>query len=359
MKKNMNKIKFVGNAELVESSLYEISTIEESINWLNSLTEVDLDTETQGMFNHNNKVVMLQLFDGVDTTYVIDTRYVDIKNYKHLENITVNGQNLKFDYKFLKFHGVELNKIYDTFLAECILTTGLKERELGLKALAKKYCNANLDKSVRNQFVDLAGNPFTEKQIVYGVEDVLFIRTIKEKQLKQLEELDLLNTIELENRTCLALADIEYNGIGLNINKWKELAYKAESNVAQYEKELDLMVIEEPKLSKFVLDKVQGNLFAGIEEGYSHARNINIKWSSPTQMSKVFKSLGIVIESTNEKEISKYQNSYPIIKKFIDYKKHQKLVTTYGLDFLKYINKYTNKVHTSFWQVLNVRLVYK
>lgn len=345
-------IKFVGNAELVKSSLYEVVSMSECISWVNNLKEVDLDTETQGMFNHNNKIVMLQLHDS-GVTYVVDTRYNDIKCLKNLENIVVNGQNLKFDYKFLKFHGLELNNIYDTFLAECILTTGLSERQLGLKALAKKYCNIELDKSVRNQFVDLNGNPFTESQIVYGVGDVTCIRDIKRQQLDKAKELDLLNVIQLENDACLALADIEYNGFGLNTEKWLELARNAESNVSLYKNDLDELVKNENNLSKYVLDKVQGNLFAGIEEGFEHGRDINIEWSSPLQVFKVFKDLGLSIESTNEKEISKYQNKYPIVKKFIDYKKHQKLTTTYGTKFLKYVNKYTDKVHTSFWQILN------
>jgi len=346
-----NKIYFVGNAELVKSDLYELSTMENCIKWVNSLKEVDLDTETEGMFNHHNKMIMLQLHDN-GITYVIDTRYHDIKCLNHLENIVVNGQNLKFDYKFLKFHGLELNNIYDTLLAECVLTAGLEFRELGLKALAKNYCNIDLDKSVRNQFIGLDGNPFTESQIVYGVGDVTCIREIKAKQLDKLKGLDLLNLIDLENKACLSLADIEYNGFKLNIDRWKELALLATNNVSKFELELDEMVRQENKLSKYVLAKVQGNLFAGFEEGFEHSRDINIKWSSPTQIFKVLKDLGLKIDSTNEKEISKYQNTYPLIKKFIDYKKHQKLTTTYGLEFLKYVNKHTGKVHTSFWQVL-------
>lgn len=346
-----NKIYFVGNAELVKSDLYELSIMDNCIKWLNSIDEVDLDTETEGMFNHNNKIVMLQLHnEGI--TYVVDTRYNDLKGLKKLETMLVNGQNLKFDYKFLKFHGITLNNIYDTFLAECVLTTGKENRELGLGALAQKYCGITLDKSVRNQFVGLDGAPFTEQQIVYGVGDVTCLREIKHKQLIKAKDLNLENVIDLENKACVALADIEYNGFKLDVNKWKELALKAESNVYTYEKELDEMVRQEPKLSKYVLNKVQGNLFAGFEEGFEHSRDINIKWSSPTQIFKVLQDLGLKIDSTNEKEITKYQNKFPLVKKFIDFKKHQKLVTTYGMEFLKYVNKHTGKVHTSFFQIL-------
>jgi DNA polymerase-1 len=351
---------FIGEERLVESENYKTTNIEHLLEWLKDKTEISLDTETEGFFNHSNKVIMLQLSDNKDS-FVIDTRVVNcfelIKPY--LKNSLILGQNLKFDYKFLKFHGIRLNNIYDTFLAECILTNGQEwqiginpngtpkmGRELGLGALTKKYCNKELDKTVRNQFVGLSGKPFNDKQIVYGAEDVESLFKIRELQLDQINKLELNNILNLEFKACLALADIEYNGFKFNPLKWTELAKKAESKIPIYEAELDVMVKNEPKLSKFVSKYIQGNLFDVVE------RDVLIEYSSPTQMAKVFKALGLQLESTSEKEISKYQNDYPFIKKFIDYKKDCKLTTTYGLDFLKWINKKTGRIHTEFWQIL-------
>ncbi len=353
----MNNIYFIGNEGLLQSNLYIHSNISECINWLKTLNQVELDTETEGMFDHMNKIVMLQLYHD-NVTYVIDVRYCDILPLKdYLENLLVVGQNLKFDYKFLKLHGIELTNIYDTFLAECCITNGLEDRQLSLEALAKKYCNIFLDKSVRNQFIDLKGNPFTEKQIVYGVSDVTCLDQIKRKQEEKIKELDIEAWVQNEMEACLPLADIEYNGMGFDKEAWLKLALKAETNTKVYEEELDQLVREEPKLSKFVNKEVQCNMFAGIEEGFSHSRDVNIKWSSPAQMDKVFKALGLELESTGERFLSKYQQQYPIIKKFIDYKKQAKLVSTYGKDFLKYINPNTQRIHTSFWQILDTTRV--
>lgn len=352
-----NKIYFIGNQGLIESDLYSLAKLSDCNDWLSSLSQVELDTETEGMFNHKNKIVMLQLYHS-GITYVIDTRYCDILPLKdNLERLLVIGQNLKFDYKFLKFHGIELNNIYDTFLAECCITNGLQDRELGLAALAMKYCGIILDKSVRNQFIDLNGQPFTEKQIVYGVGDVTCLDEIKLKQEEKIKELDIEAWVNNEMQACLPLADIEYNGMGFNTAAWLKLADKAELNTLTYETELDVLVRKEPRLSKFVKKEIQANMFAGIEEGFTHGRDIDIKWSSPTQMDKVFKALGLDLESTGERFLSKYQQEFPIIKKFIDYKKQAKLVSTYGRDFLKYINPNTNRIHTSFWQVLDTTRV--
>lgn len=353
----MNKIFFIGNTEVFKSTLYEQSSIKSCLNWLSSLQEVNLDTETEGMFNHKNKIVMLQL-NWEDITYVIDTRTVNILPLKEcLENILIVGQNLKFDYKFCKFHGIEFNYIYDTMLAECCITNGKKDRELSLEALANKYCGIKLDKSVRNQFIGLSGQPFTEKQIVYGVGDVTCLTEIKTKQLQKINELDILEWVNNEMDSCLPLADIEYNGMGFDVEAWLKLSKKAELNVIDYTTELDELVRQDPKLSKFVNNYIQGNLFAETEEEYTHGRDISIKWSSPAQVDKVIKALGLELDSTNERFLTKYQNEFPLIKRFIDYKKQAKLVTTYGKEFLKYINPITKRIHTSFWQILDTTRV--
>jgi len=343
------KISFVGNYEVFENNgLFEVKTIDDCIEWIKDLEFVCLDTETEGFFDHNNKIVMLQLSDGKEV-WVLDTRNTNyVKRLKkYLEDKLILGQNLKFDYKFLKKEGVILNNIYDTFLAECILTNGIEDRQLGLGALTKKYCNKELDKSVRNQFIGLKGQPFTHKQIVYGSEDVLYLPIIKDKQMVQIIFNNLNNWLDLENKACLALADIEFNGMCFNPSEWLKLAAIAENHVGDYSKKLDDFIQEDPQCSRFVNKYVQTDIFGGSE------RAVNIKWSSPTQVLKLFKNIGMELDDVLEKSITKYQATYPIVKQFIDYKKQAKLTTTYGVDFLKFINKNTKRIHTDYWQILN------
>lgn len=342
------------NNDVISSKLYIKTTYNSFLEWLKDKKEVALDTETEGFFDHSNRIVMLQLSDGKDS-YIIDTRGNDYikKLVGKIENKLILGQNLKFDYKFLKAEGIILRNIYDTFLAECILTNGLKDRQLGLSAISNKYLGKSLDKSIRNQFIGIGSTPFTEKQIVYGSEDVECLFKIRELQLEEISKWELENVLNLENRACLAMADIEYNGIKLNITKWLEIASKVELKLPKYEEELDEIVKNTSNLGKFVSDKVQGNLFAEIDNTFKHGRNVNLKWSSPIQIAKLLKELGLDIPSTSEKEISKYQNDFPILKKFIDYKKDAKLATTYGKNFVNFVNKTTNRVHGNFWQILD------
>jgi DNA polymerase-1 len=350
-------IYFIGAPGLIQTELYELSTTKQCEEWLKTLTEVNVDTETEGQFNHHNKILMLQM-NWEDITYVIDCRTTDISFVKpYLESILVVGQNLKFDYKYLKFYGIELDNIYDTMLAEACLTNGYEVRSLGLAHLAEKYTGKKLDKTTRGQFSHLSGEPFTEQQIVYGVGDVTCLTEIKTKQLLKIKEKGIEGWVQNEFNACLALADIEYNGMGFSQEMWLDLASKAKFNEKDYTDKLDELVRQEPKLQGFVKTKVQANMFAGIEDGYEHERNVSILWSSPSQVDRVFKALGLNLESTSERFLAKYQYKYPLVKQFIDYKKQQKLVSTYGEDFLKYVNFYTHRIHTSFWQIADTSRV--
>jgi DNA polymerase-1 len=350
MEEKKNKVFFIGNDGLINAESYVKASLQECIDWLSCLEEVNLDTETEGHFDHRKRILMLQL-NWQDTTYVIDTRVHDISVLKRLEDILVVGQNLKFDYKFLKFHGITLNRIYDTMLAECCLTNGYEVRSLGLAHLADKYCGIKLNKSVRGQFTNINGDPFTEQQIMYGVGDVTCLTQIKEAQLKAIAEKDMSGWVQNEFDSCLALADIEYNGMGFDKDAWIALASNSSFNAKEHTDRLDDLVRSMPQLQRFVKPMVQANMFAGHEDGYEHERDVDIMWSSPSQVDKVFKALGLNLESTSERFLSKYQNKYPLVKHFIDYKKEQKLVTTYGLDFLDYVNPNTDRIHTVFWQM--------
>jgi DNA polymerase I len=341
-------IYFIGNKVLIPSSIWKESNINECYEYFKDKTEIQLDCETEGFFDFKNKILLLQLGD-TENQFVIDVKNT---NCNVIKDLIVNpkylklGQNIKFDYKFIKFQfGWEINNIYDTFLAECLLTNGLQNRQLGLKALCKKYCSVDLNKEVRGKINKV--DYLTDEIIKYSAEDVAFLQIIKEKQVLEINKwVELNNVLQVENDVTSVLGDIEYEGLLLDKDKWLELAKKAEDLTYKYEKDLDIEARNYPSLKKYY-SQYQGDLF-----GNEFAKTTSIKWSSPAQLQKVFKDLGLQVESSGEKEISKYQNTYPIIKLFIDYKKQQKLASTYGEEFLKHINKRTKRIHTEFWQIL-------
>lgn len=335
-----------------------LSDIDDAIRWLTTRTWMGVDTETEGFFDHDNDVIMLQFGDQYNQ-YVIDVRGMPkeelnkLKPYFESPSITKIFHNAKFDLKFLRrTFGWIVENIYDTFVAECCLTNGIKDRGLSLDKVVFKYCeSADLDKSTRNQFVSLNGRPFTESQIVYGGRDVEYLGCVMDAQLEEASKWGLKPVIDLENKACVVLADIEYNGAYLDKDEWLKLAIKAESKMNEYEKNLDTILENDSRLKKFLKVYVQTDLFGGTP------RKVDVKWASPTQAEKVFKTLGLEIDGSGALEIVKYQNKEPLVKAFLDFKKEQKLTTTYGKDFLKYINSHTGRVHTEFWQILDTHRI--
>ena len=86
------------NNNLVSNNTYKVITIEESLNLLEPLRVVGLDTETLGTEIWKGTLVLLQL-GNKDVQVVIDCTTIDIKLYKnYLESDRVFIiHNAKFD----------------------------------------------------------------------------------------------------------------------------------------------------------------------------------------------------------------------------------------------------------------------
>lgn len=69
------------NRELFNNDIYKIISVEESLNLLNPLTEVGLDTETSSLDCHSGKLLSVQL-GCYDFQVVIDCNTIDILLYK-------------------------------------------------------------------------------------------------------------------------------------------------------------------------------------------------------------------------------------------------------------------------------------
>lgn len=337
------------NPQLIEGWGCKTATIDDLLDWSNGKTVIAIDTETEGLFDFDNDVIMLQIGDAHDQ-FVIDCRNVSVAKLQPLlENPDVLKVfwNAKFDMNFLRFSfGFKLNNIHDCFLMECLLNAGNEDAQLGLGAASVKYLNKTLNKAVRNKFVGLSGTPYTETQIVYGAEDVEVLLKIKDIQDKELVAKQLLNVARLENLAVCVLADIEYNGMAIDISKWISVADNTRVLVDEYTRKLDTLVLSDPRLSRFVPEYVQGNLF-GFEE-----RRVQINWASPKQKTEVLQHLGIAVENSDIRELLRHRHE-PLVALLIEYSKYAKLATAFGKDFLKYINPNTNRIHQSLWQILS------
>ena len=343
-------IHFIGPKNLFPSTDIVQSTIEDCYNYCINKSVLGIDTETQGFDFLTKQMIMFQIGDEHEQ-FVIDTRHVSIEPLKEIlesHDTTKILHNAKFDYKFIKrWSNIQLENIFDTYLAEKILHCGKANHGFSLTACTERYLNINLNKAERNKFVEQGSLPFTQFQIDYGAKDVEYLIHIREKQLRLVSKANLQEVIALENSVVKVLSEIEYEGIQLNKEQWLHLANQNKSKATDLFKELDKIVYNHSKLSKYTRG-VQFDMFLTQEE----QRQSTINWDSPLQVLKVFQMLIPKLEDVNANSLYKYRHNHELINEYLKYKEVSKLFTTYGEEFFKYI-KIDDKVHTNFQQILN------
>jgi DNA polymerase I len=344
-------IYFIGPDSAVPYTHCQTCKIEDVVRYCSSKKYLGVDTETEGLDFLTKKMIMFQIGDQ-EHQFVIDTRAISIEPLRAIledSDIIKILHNSKFDYKMIKrWAGIELEGIWDTMLAEQVIHCGKQNPGYSLLALCDRYLGITLNKEPRNKFVGLEGRPFDETQIVYGAKDTEYLIEIRRKQDITIITKGLVNTIDLENKAALAFADIEYNGIPIDQDKWREISKDSGKQAVILEKELDNEILTNPKLKRFLSKYIQVELFTPIKE----LRRVDVNWSSPMQALAVLKTFVPSLENVNGKELYKYRYKYPFIGKYIDYKEKMKLSTSYGEGFLDNV-RIDGAIHTSFNQILN------
>jgi DNA polymerase I len=333
------------NNELFKSDTYSIISKEEAYSKIEACNIIELDTETTGFDPHTCNL-LTQQFGTENDQFVIDNKTIDPLYFKSIleSDKLFILQNAKFDLRFFLKLGINIKNVYDTFLVECILTTGIEDRKLGLDALAMKYCNAVLDKSIRG---GIHREGLTTRVVKYCADDVTYLKEIMDKQMVEVKKYNLENVVNLENEVTKVFAKMEYTGISINKEKWLEVSEITEQSTIDIESKLDSILKGEPKLSKYIPKYVQTNLF-DFEE-----RELNINWGSAKQKLEILKDLGFDTDSTGDRFLQINKDKHPLIKEMVSYNKYSKLASAFGKEFLKFINKNTGRIHYSVWQILS------
>ena len=333
------------NNELFKSDTYTIISKEEAYNKIAECGVIELDTETTGLDPHTCQI-LTQQFGTENDQFVIDNKTIDPMYFKPLleSNRLFILQNAKFDLRFFLKLGINIRNVYDTFLVECILTTGLEDRKLGLDALAMKYCGAVLDKSIRG---GIHREGLTTRVVKYCADDVTYLKQIMDKQMEQVKKYNLENVVRLENQVTRVFARMEYTGISINKIKWLEIAEITGKGTLEIEGKLDSILKSEPKLNKYIPKYVQTSLFE------YETRELGINWGSPLQKLNILKDLGFDTDSTGDRFLQTNKDKHPLIKELINYNRYSKLESAFGKEFLKFVNKNTSRIHYDVWQILS------
>jgi DNA polymerase-1 len=264
-----------------------------------------------------------------------------LKKIFESEKIGKGGQNIKFDALMLNQHDIQLrNMQFDTMVADYLIKPG--SRQHSLDTLAYNYLNYKMipiEKLIGEKGKKQKSMQEIPVQIVsdYACEDadITFrLKELLEQKLKKTETWELFKSLEMP--LVSVLLEMEKSGVKLNV----EFLGKMSKNL-----EVSLIDLEQQIYAD-----------AGAEF------NIN----SPQQLGKIlFEEMAIHKElgnrrptktatgqySTSEQVLEKF-SEHPLVGKILEFRKLNKLKSTYVDALPALISQRTGRLHTSFNQTI-------
>jgi len=291
------------------------------------------DSETTGLDPFTNQITLIQTYYD-DKIRLIRPKPDNISRLKNLlENNLVIGHNLKFDLKFLKHHyNIEPVHLFDTWLAEILLSGGQKAREKDvatLKAVAKEYTGIQLNKDLKMR-ESFKGGELTTEQIKYAAYDVGVLPLIYEKQQQRLKELNLNKVFETEMFCIPATVWLELSGAPIYVEGLKKL------EITTKEK------LEAARLQ--VLNILKDSGYKNLDLSGLPVVNLD----SPDQLKSAIWKIGKEVESTDDSTLSGLD--HPVGKALKEYRKYKKLLSAFLEKLPKHINPATGRIHANFNQ---------
>jgi len=294
-----------------------------AVEELKKHTILAIDLEGTSLDPHNTTILLVQI-GTPEKAYVFDARKVELTPLKEIlsdEKILKIAQNAKFDYSHLKANtGIEIVNIFDTMLAERILTMGIR-RENSLRAIAQKYLGLELAKETRETFANHT-KEFTKKQLDYAASDVLVLFPIYNAQKEALKKEGLEKIANLEFKLVPAVAEMELKGFLIDVVRWRQV-------LADYEKKAKEVAQTIQEELRPYFKHTQTDLFG------NKADVVNL--NSPSQVLDAFRKVGLDLPSTREGVLSQYD--YPLTKLLLEYRGYEKILTAFGENLLSKINK--------------------
>ena len=172
---------------------------------------IAIDTEATGLqIPERDKLSLIQICDEDGNVFIIQPNKNNFKapnlvSVLQNEKILKIGHFLRFDKNALEFFlNCKMKNIFDTKIASKIVRTYTDSH--GLKNLVQEFCNKSLDKRQGSSDWNKDINDFSEKQLEYAANDVVYLHKIKrelEKMLIREKRMDVYNR-------CIDFLDHDY-----------------------------------------------------------------------------------------------------------------------------------------------------
>ena len=151
------------------------------------------DTETSGLSPKYGKLYSIQFSDGEFNVLVPLSEGIAMGRFADLladSAITKVFHNAKFDLEFLSAIGCEVENVFDTMIAEKVLTRGANQ-SASLAETLYRYFAIDLDKSQRAKFTKKWDGIWSEELVDYALSDVVHLPLLMREQLAWIEKLNL------------------------------------------------------------------------------------------------------------------------------------------------------------------------
>ncbi|MFL6467977.1 MAG: hypothetical protein ACJ72Z_08470 [Pyrinomonadaceae bacterium] len=167
--------------------------ITEAFERLSRSDVLGCDTETSGLNSKYGNILSVQFSDGDFNVLVPTSEGVELGRLSELltnEKIVKIFHNAKFDLEFLTANSIAVRNVFDTMIAEKVLTRGANQ-SASLAETLYRYFAVDLDKSQRAKFNRRWDGIWTDDLVHYALSDVVHLPRLMSEQTAWMKKLGL------------------------------------------------------------------------------------------------------------------------------------------------------------------------
>lgn len=300
---------------------------------------IAVDTETTGLDPLKDRIRLVQIAAANQPVIIIDLFKVAKETLTPLCELLQGTpikvlQNAKFDLKFLQQAGLPIaGKLFDTMIAAQLLDAGVRSHGYNLAELVKVYLGEDLSKE--QQRSDWSNPNLSSEQLEYAARDAAILLRLREVMKPKLTDARLVETAKLEFDCLGAIAQIELNGMLLDLSRWDDLRQELERSRDQLADGLRKQL--QPALLSTQLD-ILGNQTA-------------LNLDSQQQILEALQQMGVPVKNTSKLSLIPLAEEHPPVRALLDYRKAAKSVQAFGSSLPKHVHPITGRIHPDYQQM--------
>jgi DNA polymerase-1 len=167
------------------------------------------DTETSGLSARYGRLYSVQFSDGEFNVLVPVSEGIALGPLTDIfsdPRIVKIFHNAKFDIEFLRVAGIEINNVFDTMIAEKVLTRGANQ-SASLAETLYRYFAVDLEKSHRAKFTRKWNGIWTDELVNYALSDVAYLPRLMLEQREWMSRLGLLEEFSKQMQRAVTTGD--------------------------------------------------------------------------------------------------------------------------------------------------------